>query len=155
VDATPAQIDLATKDTIPQVSTAFWSFRFMLGFWGIALLLTVLGVYYCFRGSIEHHRLYLRCVIYAIPLPYLAAECGWVLAEVGRQPWTVHEILPTFMSVSSLGVGQLITSLAGFFIFYTGLFIIELFLMFKYGRRGPSSLGKGRYHFEEGLGNDG
>jgi len=151
-DATPVQVNRATKDTIPEVWIAFWSFRFMLLFWGIAFLLFIFGVVYSFKGTLEKHRLYLRCVLYSIPLPYLAAECGWVLAEVGRQPWSVHNIMPTYMSVSTITVTQIITSLAGFVIFYASLFAIELFLMFKYGRRGPSSLGKKRYHFEKNSG---
>ncbi|MCH9770244.1 MAG: cytochrome ubiquinol oxidase subunit I [Gammaproteobacteria bacterium] len=147
-NATAAQINAATRDAIPQVSTAFWTFRFMIGFWGIALLLILFGLYYCLRGTLTQHRFYLRCVLYSIPLPYLAAEAGWILAEVGRQPWSVHEILPTFLGVSSLTVGSVITSLSGFVILYASLFCIEMFLMFKYGRLGPSSLGTGRYHFE-------
>jgi len=149
VNATPAQITKATRDGIPNVATAFWAFRIMLGFWAIVTLLIIIGFIYCLKGTIDKHRLYLRCVLYAIPLPYLAAEFGWVLAETGRQPWTVHFILPTYFSTSTIGVGHLITSLLGFIIFYGSLFVIELFLMFKYGRHGPSSLGTGRYHYEQ------
>jgi len=149
VDATPVQIEAAAYDGIPQVSTAFWSFRFMLGFWGICLLLIIAGAYYLYRGTLLDKRWYLRFILLAIPLPYLAAEAGWVLAEVGRQPWTVHEILPTFMSTSTLSVSTVAASLVGFVLLYVSLLCVELFLMFKYGRRGPSVLGKGRYHFEK------
>ena len=148
VDATSAQIEKAVKDGIPDVATVFWAFRLMLGFWGIATLLIAIGLFFSLKGTVEKHRIYLRCVLYSIPLPYMAAEFGWVLAETGRQPWTVHLILPTFMSTSTISVGDLITSLSGFIIFYTTLFVVELFLMFKYARLGPSSLGTARYHFE-------
>jgi cytochrome d ubiquinol oxidase subunit I len=73
---------------------------------------------------------------------------GWTVAEVGRQPWVVNGILPTFMGTSSVSTSQLHLSLAGFIIFYTGLFFVEMFLMFKYARLGPSSLHTGKYHFE-------
>lgn len=149
VNATPTQITKATRDAIPNVATAFWAFRFMLGFWGLVTLLILIGFIYSLTGTVDKHRVYLRCILYAIPLPYMAAEFGWVLAETGRQPWTVHLILPTFMSTSSIGVGHIITSLLGFIIFYSGLFIVELFLMFKYARRGPSALITGRYHYEQ------
>jgi cytochrome d ubiquinol oxidase subunit I len=86
--------------------------------------------------------------LYAIPAPWIAAEMGWIVAEMGRQPWTISGILPTHLSSSSLSAGDLYSSLAGFMGFYTLLLIIELFLMFKYARLGPSSLHTGRYHFE-------
>ncbi len=148
VDATPEQINKAAYDGIPQVSTAFWMFRFMLGFWAIGTLLFLVGLFWVLRDRLQHHRWFLRCCLFAIPLPYLAAECGWILAETGRQPWVVHEILPTFLGTSSINFATIVTSLSGFVLFYVALFCVEIFLMFKYARLGPSSLGKGRYHFE-------
>lgn len=149
LDATPEQIHAAAWKAIPSVPTAFWTFRFMLAFWGLVTLLMIIGVWLACRDRLMNHPFYLRAVLYAIPLPYLAAECGWVLAETGRQPWVVHNFLPTYMGVSSLPVGALITSISGFAIFYVSLFCVELFLMFKYARLGPSSLAKGRYFFEK------
>lgn len=149
VDATPNQINQAVKDSIPNVATAFWSFRIMLGIWGLMLILISIGFVFGFKNTLTKHRFYLRCMVYGIPLPYIAAEFGWVLAETGRQPWTVHEILPTFMSISTIDLAQILTSLCVFVVFYGSLFAVELFLMFKYGRRGPSTLGTGRYHFEK------
>jgi len=67
---------------------------------------------------------------------------------MGRQPWTISDVLPTHLSTSSLSAGELYFSLAGFLGFYTLLLVIELFLMFKYARLGPSSLHTGHYHFE-------
>lgn len=148
VNATPEQIDRTAYDGIPQVNVAFWSFRVMLGLWTICLLLILIGLVYLRRDILEERRWYLRLVLYAIPLPYLAAESGWILAEVGRQPWAVHEILPTFMGTSSLSFAALLGSLSGFVVLYGGLLILELFLMFKYARLGPSSLHQGRYHHE-------
>ncbi|ACJ19059.1 cytochrome ubiquinol oxidase subunit I [Coxiella burnetii] len=148
VNSTPAEIEAATRDTIPNMAIAFWSFRFMFGLWGLMLLLLIFGFFYCYRNTLTQHRLFLRCALYAIPLPFLAAEFGWILAESGRQPWSVHEILPTFMSVSTISVSTVMTSLLGYIAFYSSLFVIELFLMFKYARRGPSSLETGRYYFE-------
>ena len=84
----------------------------------------------------------------SIPLPFLAAECGWVLAETGRQPWVIHYILPTFMGASSVDIGTIATSLICFIGFYITLFILEMTLMVKYARKGPSCLGTKRYYFE-------
>jgi len=90
----------------------------------------------------------LRASLYMMPLPWIASEMGWFVAEFGRQPWTIAEILPTFLSASSLTELDLYLSLAGFIGLYTIFLIIEMFLMLKFIKLGPSSLHKGRYHFE-------
>ncbi len=147
--ATEKQIDQAAWSAIPSVATAFWSFRFMIGFWALVTLFMGLGLWFCFRNTLHRQRWYLRCILYSIPLPYIAAECGWVLAETGRQPWVVHNFLPTFMGVSTINTTTIVTSIIGFAFFYISLFCIELFLMFKYARLGPSCLHTKRYHFEK------
>ena len=74
---------------------------------------------------------------------------GWFVAEYGRQPWTIGEVLPTFISASSLTVGDLIGSLLALTGLYTVFLIVMLYLMIKFVRLGPSSLHTGRYHFEQ------
>ena len=151
VDATADQIKQAAKKTVPPVLPVFWSFRLMVGL-GILFLATfVLAFFFCAQRSLlrDNRRWFLRWAVWAIPLPWLAAEFGWIVAEVGRQPWTIAGILPTSLSSSSLTAGDLYLSLAGFVVFYTALFIIEITLMFKYARLGPSSLHTGRYHHEQ------
>ncbi|WP_186203857.1 cytochrome ubiquinol oxidase subunit I [Burkholderia gladioli] len=150
-DATPQQIKQAAKKTIPPVAPVFFSFRLMvlLGFMFLATF--VLAFWFCARRELllPKRRWFLRWAVWAIPLPWLAAEFGWVVAEVGRQPWTIAGILPTHLSASSLTPTDLYLSLAGFILFYTALFVIEITLMFKYARLGPSSLHTGRYHHEQ------
>lgn len=146
--ATPAEIKKATKNAIPNVATSFWTFRLMIGMWGIMVILIVLGLIFAKRDTLQKHRWYLKAILFAIPVPYIAAEAGWVLAETGRQPWIIHNFLPTFMGISSLTLSSLITSFVLFVIFYATLIGIELFLMFTFARKGPSTLGTGRYHFE-------
>jgi cytochrome bd ubiquinol oxidase subunit I len=97
----------------------------------------------------DQKRWLLRLAVWGIPLPWIAAETGWFVAEFGRQPWTISGILPTHMSVSSISAEQLWFSISGFILFYTVLLIIELYLMLKYVRLGPSSLHTGRYCFEQ------
>ena len=79
----------------------------------------------------------LRIAVAMIPAPWIAAEMGWFVAEYGRQPWTVDGVLPTALSVSHLSVADLLITLAGFTIFYSVLFVIEIALMLKYIRKGP------------------
>jgi cytochrome d ubiquinol oxidase subunit I len=146
--ATEAQIKKAVKDSIPPVAPIFWTFRVMVaaGFW--MLLLISLGFYYTAKRVIHQKRWLLRLFLWSIPVPWLAAETGWFVAEFGRQPWAIGEVLPTQIAASSLTAGDVAMSLTGFLTFYTFLFIIMIYLMFKFARLGPSSLHTGRYHFE-------
>jgi cytochrome d ubiquinol oxidase subunit I len=150
--ATEEQIQLAVKASIPEVAPLFWSFRVMVaaGFW--MLLLFVLGFYYNAKRVIENKRWLQRAFLLSIPVPWVAAETGWFVAEFGRQPWAIGEVLPTYIATSSLTAADLALSLSGFIAFYTLLLIIEVYLMFKFGRQGPSSLHTGRYHFEKQTG---
>ncbi|MCB4810427.1 cytochrome ubiquinol oxidase subunit I [Methylovorus menthalis] len=148
VDATDEQVKLAAADTIPNVFVLFWSFRVMVGLGVLMLFMLGAAFYYSAQRTIASQTWLLRLAVVAIPVPWIAAEMGWVVAEMGRQPWTISGILPTHLSTSSLNTGELYFSIAGFLGFYTLLLLIELFLMFKYARLGPSSLHTGRYHFE-------
>src|SRR5690606_25605359 len=76
---------------------------------------------------------------FAIPLPWIAAELGWVLAEAGRQPWVIDGVLPTFMGVSSLSATQVIMTMVGFTLFYGTLAVIESSLMVRSVRLGPGA----------------
>jgi cytochrome d ubiquinol oxidase subunit I len=147
-DATPAQIEEATRHSIPQVAPMFWSFRIMVVCGFMMLFIFTASFYYNTKRTVRNQRWLLRMSFYGLPLPWIASELGWVVAEYGRQPWTIAGILPTYLSASSVDVGQLYLSLTGLFVFYTVLLVIELFLMTKYVRLGPSSLHTGRYHFE-------
>lgn len=91
----------------------------------------------------------LRAALYGIPLPWIAVEAGWFVAEYGRQPWAIGEVLPTAVANSSLTAGDLIFSMVLICGLYTLFTVAELFLMFKFARLGPSSLKTGRYHFEQ------
>jgi cytochrome d ubiquinol oxidase subunit I len=150
VDATPEQISLAARDTIPPVAPLFITFRVMVGAGMVMLFLIGASFYYTLRRTIQHKRWLLKSLLWCLPLPWLACETGWFVAEFGRQPWAIGEVLPTFLATSSLTTGDLIFSLTGFITLYTGLLVIEIFLMFKYARLGPASLGTGRYYGETG-----
>jgi cytochrome bd ubiquinol oxidase subunit I len=147
-EATEEQVEMAVKDSIPEVAPLFWTFRVMVaaGFW--MLLLLLLGFYFNARRSVQNKRWLLWLFVLSIPVPWIAAETGWFVAEFGRQPWAIGEVLPTYIAASSLSTGDLVLSLSGFILFYTMLFIIEMYLMIKFARLGPSSLHTGRYHHE-------
>ena len=135
--ATEAQIVQAATDTVPTVWPLFWAFRVMvvLGFSFIA----VMGYFFFMANwkGMQFPRWSLRLAVAIIPAPWIAAELGWIVAELGRQPWTVDGVLPTALSVSHLSVADLLITLVGFVAFYTVLFIIEMGLMIKYIKKGP------------------
>jgi cytochrome d ubiquinol oxidase subunit I len=149
--ATEADIKAAAASTIPTVWPLFWAFRLMVAFGFIMLFIFAAAFWLNATKRLERNRWLLWLAVQAIPLPWLASEFGWFVAEFGRQPWAIGEVLPTFLATSSLTSGDLVISLAGFISFYTVLLIIEMYLMVKFARLGPSSLGTGRYHFEQGV----
>jgi cytochrome d ubiquinol oxidase subunit I len=143
--ATPDIIDRATNDTVPRVTPMFWSFRVMVGLGFAMLALFALAFWSTLKSHRMHSPWLLRWALWMLPAPWIACELGWFVAEYGRQPWTIYGVLPTHLSVSTLSVNSLYGSLAGFVGFYTVLLVVEMFLMVKFARMGPGSLGTGRY----------
>lgn len=136
VDATPQQIDAAAWDTVPKVAPLFWSFRLMVACGLFFIGLFALAFYFSVRRQLTKRWFLWMCAA-SLPLPWVAAELGWFVAEHGRQPWAIEGILPTYLGTSSLASSDLWLSLGGFVFFYTGLAIVELYLMIKYVRLGP------------------
>ena len=139
LDASDEQINQAANDLKPHVLPLFFSFRIMVACGLFFIFLFATGFYLSVRQKLHTSRWYLQLAFWSLPLPWIAAELGWIVAEYGRQPWVVQGILPTAMATSSTSVAQLLTSLAGFFIFYSVLAIIEVYLMIKYIRLGPDN----------------
>ncbi len=149
VDATDEQIKMAAKDSIPQVAPMFWSFRIMVAIGFLMLLMIATSFWSSIRHNMEQKPWLLKAHLWAIPLPFLACETGWFVAEFGRQPWAIGEVLPTHLAVSSLTMTDLFLSLGSFIALYSLLLVAEIYLMFKFGRMGPSALHTGRYHHEQ------
>jgi len=147
VDATEEQIEMAVKNSIPQVAPLFWTFRVMVACGFISLIVFVVAF---IASSVRKCRKdwILKLSLYTMPLPWIACETGWFVAEFGRQPWSIAEVLPTFLSASSLTEWDIILSLSGYIFLYSVFLVIEMFLMMKYIKQGPSSLHTRRYHFE-------
>lgn len=140
IDADAAMIQQAANDTIPQVAPLFWTFRIMVACGFTLLFIFAMSFYYCATRVADQKRWLMRMAVWCIPLPWIAAETGWFVAEYGRQPWTVFGMLPTHLSASSLSAASLWGSIAGFVGFYTLLLVAEMYLMFKYARLGPAAL---------------
>jgi len=146
--ATPEIVERAVKDTVPKVFPMFWGFRVMVALGFAMLAVFTCALYFSIRGCFAERPWLLKWALWMLPAPWLACEFGWFVAEYGRQPWTIYGVLPTHLSVSTLSVNSLYGSLAGFVGFYTVLLIVEMYLMVKFARQGPGSLGTGRYEYE-------
>ena len=142
---TPQQVRQAARDSIPPVAAVFWSFRAMVGFGLLMLAFFVLAVLYTLRNKVQDKRWFLIAAAWMIPIPFLANEAGWLVAELGRQPWTVFGMLPTWMSASTHSVGYMVFSLIGFVLLYTIFIIIEMYLMVRSIRQGPQEPGGGMH----------
>ncbi len=147
-EVTPELIDQAARDTLPRVAPLFWTFRIMVALGFAMLALFGLALWYSVKGDFAHRRWLLKWALWSLPMPWIACEMGWFVAEYGRQPWTIYGVLPTHLSVSTLTVDSLYGSLAAFISFYTLLLIVEMYLMIRFTRQGPGSLGTGRYRNE-------
>jgi cytochrome d ubiquinol oxidase subunit I len=137
----PRQADAATiakaaLDTVPTVTPLFWSFRLMVGLGIFFILLFAVAFWFSTKRNFEHP-LFLKVCLWSLPLPWLAAELGWIVAEYGRQPWAIDGVLPTGFAASSLSVPHILFTLAGFVLLYSTLLVIEVKLMLKYVRIGP------------------
>jgi cytochrome d ubiquinol oxidase subunit I len=139
VNATADQIGQAAWSTVPAVSPLFWSFRIMvgLGFYFIALFAVAFVL--ASRRELTRYRAFLWVALLSLPLPWVAAELGWIVAEVGRQPWVIEGVLPTFLAVSSISAANVWVTLIGFIVFYSTLAVVDLYLMARTVKAGPSA----------------
>ena len=126
------------REERPPVLPTFWSFRLMTLMGFAMLLMAIMAVTYVARGTLETHRLFLTLMLFSIPLPYIAGQLGWVVAEVGRQPWIVYGVLKTSAAVSqSISTIQVYASLLGFTVLYGALGAIDIYLLSKFAKKGP------------------
>jgi cytochrome bd ubiquinol oxidase subunit I len=137
---TPDTVVRGLKDFPPEdrppVLPTFLSFRAMVGFGMLFFLVAAWAVWK--RKEPEKQALLLRLLPWMIPLPYLANELGWIVAEVGRQPWIVYGMMRTEDSVSKLATSQVVTSLGAFFLVYALLGAVDFTLLVRFARKGPN-----------------
>ena len=122
-------------DERPPVMPTFLGFRIMVGLGTLFIILTVWG--FLRRNKLTESPLYLKVMLWAIPLPYLANEMGWMLAEVGRQPWIVWGLMKTSEAVSPIATSQVAVSLLAFIVVYGLLGAAAFYLLVKHAKKGP------------------
>jgi len=128
----------ADADFVPQpLWMTYWSFRAMVGAGTLMAVLALIGLWKTYRGSLIGSQRFLKWLPYAIVLPFLANGTGWLLTELGRQPWIVQGLMRTEQGISlNLGVTELLISLIGFTLLYGVLLVAEFYLLWKFGREG-------------------
>jgi len=128
-------------DLIPSVPISFYSFHTMVILSGLFLLIFILGLVFVIKDKIEKHKWFLWLSIAAIPLAYLASQMGWVLAEMGRQPWVIQDLMPTLSAVTKNSKGNVQITFWLFVVTFTILLIAELKIMLTQIKKGPKEGG--------------
>jgi cytochrome d ubiquinol oxidase subunit I len=124
------------EDLIPNVAMTFYSFHIMVVLGMYFLLLTLLIWYLHWKKKLENVNWLMWITVFTIPLGYVASQAGWIVAEVGRQPWAIQDVLPLQAAVSSVSSGSVMTTFIMFAVLFTALLIAELRIMFKQIKKG-------------------
>lgn len=125
------------EQLVPNVSLVFYSFHIMVGLGFYFVVLFILTLWFSLKDKILDKKWLLRLALFTIPLGYLASQLGWVVAEVGRQPWAIQDILPVFKATSHLSVGAVQTTFFLFMALFTILMIAEIRILMKQIKNGP------------------
>ena len=123
-------------DTIPPVPLVFYSFRLMVGLGMLFVLLFICSWWYAKKRKFEKFKFIPYLAIACVPLAYIASQCGWIVAEVGRQPWVVQNLMPTNVAITRIASGWVVTTFWMFAILFTLLLIAEIGIMFTQIRKG-------------------
>ena len=126
---------------MPSIPLTFYSFRIMVGLGFLFVLLFLLILRLTWKDKIGKRKIWLHLAVIAIPLAYLASMCGWVMAEMGRQPWVIQDLMPTMIGVSRLDAGAVQTTFWLFVVIFTSLLIAEISIMTRQIKIGPKDEG--------------
>ncbi len=128
------------EDVVPPVGIVYWTFRLMIVFGCLCLLMMLLALFFAWKDKLAGKKwLYLFSMV-CVPLIFIAGECGWITAEVGRQPWTIEGLLPVNAAVSGVSASSVMTTFIIFAVVFTLFMAIELRIMYKTISKGPDKL---------------
>lgn len=119
------------EDLVPNVPVVYWSFRLMIGLGSFVVLIFLLALWLGHRQQLERFRLFHYAALLALPCVYIAGQCGWIVAEVGRQPWAIQGLLPVNAGVSSLSSGHVVATTCIFAVIFTALLVAEIRIMLR------------------------
>jgi cytochrome d ubiquinol oxidase subunit I len=127
------------EDVIPPVGIVFWSFRLMVGLGMLLLLELLLTGWLAWKDRLSGKRWLLVAALVCIPLVYICGQAGWIVAEVGRQPWTIQGLLPVNVAISSLSAAAVKTTFFLFLAIFTLFLVIEIRIMIGAIKKGPET----------------
>ena len=128
----------APEDAIPDVSIAFYTFHLMVMLGFLFILIFILALIFAFRDTLLKNRWFLWIAMFSVPLAYIASESGWVLAEMGRQPWIIQDLMPVSAAVSQIKAGSVMTTFVLFAVLFAALLTAEVSIMIKQIKTGPN-----------------
>ncbi len=130
-----------TNSLVPNVPLTFYSFHIMVAFGFYFIFLFIVLLRYIYKGTLVQKRKFLRLLLFTLPLPYIASQAGWIVAEVGRQPWVIQDYLPTVAAVSQINASAVQITFWLFFVVFTALLIAEIKIMTTQIKLGPKEGG--------------
>ena len=128
------------EDVVPPLGIVFWAFRFMIGLGMLLALVLLLALVFAWKKKLPDMKWLLWVAIFCIPLVYLCGQCGWIVAEVGRQPWTIQGLLPVNVAISGLSAGAVKTTFFVFLAVFALFLAIEIRIMLGAIRKGPETI---------------
>ncbi len=129
------------KHLIPSIPLTFYSFRIMVGLGLLFVLMFAMVLLWTLKGKMERKKFWLRLAVITIPFAYLASMCGWIVAEMGRQPWVIQDLMPTMIGVTRIDAAAVQTTFWLFVVIFTSLLIAEISIMVKQIKVGPKEEG--------------
>ena len=126
------------EELVPPVDLIYWSFRVMVGLGGFLFILMLVVLWAEYKKRLTNMKWLLWVALFSIPLVYLAGQAGWIVAEVGRQPWVIEGLLPVKAAVSSVSVGAVQTTFFLFVAIFTLFLVIEMRILIKAIKKGPN-----------------
>jgi cytochrome d ubiquinol oxidase subunit I len=140
-DPDPVQLQKNGFSMIPPISLTFYAFHIMVILGGHFLMLFVLVLWLLFKNKLEQNKIVLWTAVWTIPLVYIASQAGWIVAEVGRQPWVIQDLMTTSKAVSQIDAGSVMVTFWLFAITFTALLIAEIKILTKQIKIGPKKVG--------------
>ncbi|HNW69276.1 MAG TPA: cytochrome ubiquinol oxidase subunit I [Bacteroidales bacterium] len=122
---------------IPNVPISFYTFHIMVGLGAMFILLFMVALYLTLRNKLENKKLLLRIIMWFFPLGFIASQCGWIVTEVGRQPWAIQDLLPTAVATTHISASAVMTTFILFAVLFTILLIAEIKIMITQIKAGP------------------
>ncbi len=130
----------STNELIPPIELSFYAFHIMVALGTYFLFFFIVMLYFTLKNKIQDKKFILRIAIWTVPLAYIAQEAGWIVAEVGRQPWVIQDLMPTIAAVSHIDASNVMITFFLFLAVFTALLIAEIKILLNQIKKGPETL---------------